>query len=235
MACPFGQADVPEGRMAGGAAVAAGPQGSTDGRRAGDAGGARPGATTPSPRAGEGRRPPFRAAAGIAGVAALRRERRGERAARGPVAVARRRGRERHRRGAAELRHDEPAVETVEKGLKAAKAAGVPVDLDGAARSRPRRRSPWSAPGSGPRRCRPRSRCRRPSRCRRSARGKAGRSGEGRRPEGRRARKGPGPGGRRPTARRRRRSATTSCSPRRSPRPASVRRPTRRSLRSRTR
>ena len=30
-----------------------------------------------------------------------------------------------------ELRRDEPAVETVEKGLKAAKAAGVPVDLEG--------------------------------------------------------------------------------------------------------
>ncbi len=30
-----------------------------------------------------------------------------------------------------ELRGDEPAIETVEKGLKAAKAAGVPVDLEG--------------------------------------------------------------------------------------------------------
>jgi hypothetical protein len=30
-----------------------------------------------------------------------------------------------------ELRRDEPAVETVEKGLRAAKAAGVPVDLEG--------------------------------------------------------------------------------------------------------
>ncbi len=30
-----------------------------------------------------------------------------------------------------ELRHDEPAVEPVEKGLRAAKAAGVPVDLEG--------------------------------------------------------------------------------------------------------
>ena len=30
-----------------------------------------------------------------------------------------------------ELRRDEPAVDTVEKGLKAAKAAGVPVDLEG--------------------------------------------------------------------------------------------------------
>ena len=36
-----------------------------------------------------------------------------------------------------EVRHDEPAVETVEKGLKAAKAAGVPVDLDGAAQKPP--------------------------------------------------------------------------------------------------
>ena len=32
---------------------------------------------------------------------------------------------------------DEPAVETVEKGLKAAKAAGVPVDLHGAAQKPP--------------------------------------------------------------------------------------------------
>lgn len=30
-----------------------------------------------------------------------------------------------------EIRHDEPAIDTVEKGLKAAKAAGVPVDLEG--------------------------------------------------------------------------------------------------------
>ncbi|HEU4421738.1 MAG TPA: Rossmann-like fold-containing protein [Pilimelia sp.] len=30
-----------------------------------------------------------------------------------------------------EIRRDEPAIETVEKGLKAAKAAGVPVDLEG--------------------------------------------------------------------------------------------------------
>ncbi|HEY9339903.1 MAG TPA: hypothetical protein VIQ79_36010, partial [Kribbella sp.] len=30
-----------------------------------------------------------------------------------------------------EVRRDEPAVDTVEKGLKAAKAAGVPVDLEG--------------------------------------------------------------------------------------------------------
>jgi len=30
-----------------------------------------------------------------------------------------------------EIRHDEPVVDTVEKGLKAAKAAGVPVDLEG--------------------------------------------------------------------------------------------------------
>lgn len=30
-----------------------------------------------------------------------------------------------------EMRHDEPAVEPVEKGLRAAKAAGVPVDLEG--------------------------------------------------------------------------------------------------------
>ena len=36
-----------------------------------------------------------------------------------------------------EVRGDEPAVETVEKGLKAAKAAGVPVDLDGAAQKPP--------------------------------------------------------------------------------------------------
>lgn len=36
-----------------------------------------------------------------------------------------------------EVRQDEPAVETVEKGLKAAKAAGVPVDLDGAAQKPP--------------------------------------------------------------------------------------------------
>ena len=35
------------------------------------------------------------------------------------------------------LFHDEPAVETVEKGLKATKAAGVPVDLDGAAQKPP--------------------------------------------------------------------------------------------------
>ena len=40
-----------------------------------------------------------------------------------------------------EVRHDEPAVETVEKGLKAAKAAGVPVDLDGAREAAARRRS----------------------------------------------------------------------------------------------
>ena len=30
-----------------------------------------------------------------------------------------------------EIRRDEPVVDTVEKGLKAAKAAGVPVDLEG--------------------------------------------------------------------------------------------------------
>ncbi len=30
-----------------------------------------------------------------------------------------------------EIRHDEPAIDTVEKGLKAAKAAGIPVDLEG--------------------------------------------------------------------------------------------------------
>ena len=30
-----------------------------------------------------------------------------------------------------EVRRDEPAIDTVEKGLKAAKAAGVPVDLEG--------------------------------------------------------------------------------------------------------
>src|SRR5947209_9958022 len=30
-----------------------------------------------------------------------------------------------------EIRRDEPAIETVEKGLKAAKAAGVPVELEG--------------------------------------------------------------------------------------------------------
>ena len=39
-----------------------------------------------------------------------------------------------------EIRRDEPAIDTVEKGLKAAKAAGVPVDLEGV-RSRRRRRS----------------------------------------------------------------------------------------------
>ena len=36
-----------------------------------------------------------------------------------------------------EVRGDEQAVETVEKGLKAAKATGVPVDLDGAAQKPP--------------------------------------------------------------------------------------------------
>src|SRR5689334_9850514 len=30
-----------------------------------------------------------------------------------------------------ELRHDEPAIDTVEKGLKAAQAAGIPVELEG--------------------------------------------------------------------------------------------------------
>jgi hypothetical protein len=33
--------------------------------------------------------------------------------------------------GLREIRRDEPAIETVEKGLKAAKAAGVAVDLEG--------------------------------------------------------------------------------------------------------
>ena len=39
-----------------------------------------------------------------------------------------------------EMRKDEPAIDTVEKGLKAAKAAGVPVDLEGI-RAAGRRRS----------------------------------------------------------------------------------------------
>ncbi|MDT0348946.1 phage tail protein [Pseudonocardia charpentierae] len=36
-----------------------------------------------------------------------------------------------------EVRRDEPVIETVEKGLQAAKTAGVPVDLDGAAQKPP--------------------------------------------------------------------------------------------------
>ncbi len=40
-----------------------------------------------------------------------------------------------------EIRRDEPAIDTVEKGLKAAKAAGVPVDLEGT-KAAGRRRSP---------------------------------------------------------------------------------------------
>src|SRR3954453_20094122 len=36
-----------------------------------------------------------------------------------------------------EVRRDEPVIETVEKGLRAANAAGVPVDLDGAAQKPP--------------------------------------------------------------------------------------------------
>ena len=75
-----------------------------------------------------------------AGAAAGRGERGGEGVDGGADAVAGRAGRRRHRRGAAELRRDEPAVDTVEKGLKAAKAAGVPVDLE---RGRSRRRRRW--------------------------------------------------------------------------------------------
>ena len=129
-----GRRTCPEGRMAGGAAVAAGPQGSTDGRRAGDAG-ERFDPARRRPRRGPatGRRPRVpRGPPGIAGVAAQRRQRRRERAAwrarmRSPgeqavsdIDAALR-----------ELRRDEPAIDTVEKGLKAAKAAGVPVDLEG--------------------------------------------------------------------------------------------------------
>ena len=49
-----------------------------------------------------------------------------------------------------EVRGDEPNVAIVEKGLKATKAAGVPVDLEGRPTSHPPPRSPWSRPGFGP-------------------------------------------------------------------------------------
>ena len=109
------------------------------GRRAGDAGQRRRhGATTLWSRAGARRadrgaaRPPgllaLQRSAGNAAVSALLAGRM-----RSPGA----RGGRRHRRGAAEVRRDEPVVETVEKGLQAAKAAGVPVDLDGAAQKPP--------------------------------------------------------------------------------------------------
>ena len=137
-----------------------------------------------------------------------------------------------------ELRRDEPAVDTVEKGLKAAKAAGVPVDLEGVrppalgARGeddRLRTRAP----------CPRRSRCRRRRRCRRSVRSagpaprrRAGRRGEARagaKPAvdgaagavGERGRQGAGPAVRR-----------TPCCSRRSGLPAYARRTTRPSPRS---
>src|SRR5689334_387165 len=49
-----------------------------------------------------------------------------------------------------EIRHDDPAVDTVEKGLKAAKAAGVPVDLDGAAQKPPVSALAVTTTGFGP-------------------------------------------------------------------------------------
>ena len=134
-----------------------------------------------------------------------------------------------------EVRHDEPAVETVEKGLKAAKAAGVPVDLDGAAQKPPASALAVVRTGFGPEavpakkpvpppkpvpKVSPAARAAKPAK----AVGPKG-AAPRRRPRPRRRAPPPPP----------RRSATTSCSPRPSPRPASVRRPTRRSLRSRTR
>ena len=143
-----------------------------------------------------------------------------------------------------ELRRDEPVIETVEKGLQAAKAAGVPVDLDGAAQKPPASALAVSGRGSGRSRCRRRSRwlprnryprsARRPRRLHRPS---GARGGHRRRPEERtgdrrscgvprRARRRRFCGGRHDTGRV---VGATSCSPLRCPRPVSGRRATRRS------
>ena len=142
-----------------------------------------------------------------------------------------------------EVRRDEPAVETVEKGLKAAKAAGVPVDLDGAAQKPPASALAVVRTGFGPEAVPAKKPVPPPKPVPKvSPLGKAAAKpgGDRRGHRGRRtgARRCPGDrsdGGRgrcRPGVRRGAAHLATNCWPRRCPRPVSSRPPTRRSPRS---
>ncbi len=99
---------------------------------------------------------------GRPGAAARARERGGQRVDGRTDAVPRQAGRRRHqRRTAVSFAATSRPIDTVEKGLKAAKAAGVPVDLEGDTPAAFGARGDDHRLRAG-RRVRPRSRCRRP-------------------------------------------------------------------------